>query len=439
MTSTVQTSPGFTREAFEAFLAAREEPAWLGDLRREGWEHFEAAELPQRRGEEWARTDLRGLKLDQFALGPAAPEAADRVRPLLSAGVELAGEAVSANGHGVRARLDGELARRGVVFGDLDRLAGERQDVLRPHLEARVVDPRYDKFSALSAALWSGGQVLYVPRGVTIDRPLHMLSALAPGGSDVSRSLVVLEEGAEATVLAETASSDAEAAGLHCGTIELIVKPGARLRYVNLQNWGSGVWHFAHQRAHLGRAGAVQWTIGALGGRLAKVNQHVELAGEDAEAQVNGVMFTQGRQHLAYHTLQHHSHPYCRSDLLYKGALQDKSRLVWRGMIHVEPDAQRTDGYQRNDNLLLSDTARVDSIPGLEIQADDVRCTHGATLGRVDDELLFYAQSRGLTRREAARMIVGGFFQQVFDRITIESVRHALAEAIGRRVREFES
>ncbi len=181
----------------------------------------------------------------------------------------------------------------------------------------------------------------------------------------------------------------------------------------------------------------LQWTIGALGARLAKVNQHVALVGPGAQTQVNGVMFTEGKQHLAYHTLQHHEAPNCKSDLRYKGALQDKSRVVWRGMIKVDPDAQRTDGYQRNDNLMLSEEARADSIPGLEIEADDVRCTHGATTGRVDDEQIFYCLTRGLTREEAIRTIVTGFFQEVFDRITIDSVRDALGQAIGRRVREF--
>ncbi len=149
-------------------------------------------------------------------------------------------------------------------------------------------------------------------------------------------------------------------------------------------------------------------------------------------------MFTEGTQHLSYHTLQHHQAPDCRSDFLYKAALQDKSRTVWRGMIKVDKQAQKTDGYQRNDNLLLSNTARADSIPGLEIEADDVRCTHGSTTGRVNDEMIFYAQCRGFTRQEAIRMIVTGFFQQIFDRITIESVRDALGLAISRRVREYE-
>jgi Fe-S cluster assembly protein SufD len=171
---------------------------------------------------------------------------------------------------------------------------------------------------------------------------------------------------------------------------------------------------------------------------LAKVNQQVALVGAGAECQVNGVMFTEGTQHLSYHTLQHHRAPHGRSDFLYKAALQDRSRTVWRGMIKVDPGAQKTDGYQRNDNLLLSGNARADSIPGLEIEADDVRCTHGSTSGRVDEELIFYAQCRGFTRKEAIRAIVTGFFQQIFDRITIESVRDALGHAIARRVREYE-
>jgi Fe-S cluster assembly protein SufD len=175
-----------------------------------------------------------------------------------------------------------------------------------------------------------------------------------------------------------------------------------------------------------------------MGSRLSKVNQHVELVGEGASVQVNGVLFTEGKQHLNYNTLQHHRAPCCNSDFLYKAALQDKSRTVWRGMIKVDADAQRTDGYQRNDNLLLSGNARADSIPGLEIEADDVRCTHGSTSGRVDEELIFYAQCRGFTRKEAIRAIVTGFFQQIFDRITIETVRDALGHAIARRVREYE-
>jgi Fe-S cluster assembly protein SufD len=312
---------------------------------------------------------------------------------------------------------------------------GER---LRPFLQRRIVNPYHDKFAALQAACWSGGHVLYVPRGVVIELPLHVFSALTDDGVDFGRTLVVLEDGAEATVLAETASRSETSGGFHCGATEILVGRGANLRFVNLQDWGRGVWHFAQQRALVGRDATLQWTIAALGSRLSKVNQHVSLVGEGASCQVNGVLFTEGKQHLTYHTLQHHEARHCQSDFLYKAALQDRSRTVWRGMIKVDPDAQKTDGYQRNDNLLLSDQSRADSIPGLEIEADDVRCTHGSTTGKVDEELIFYAMTRGFTRREAVRMIVSGFFQQIFDRITIESVRDALGQAIAARVREYQ-
>ncbi len=387
------------------------------------------------------RTDIRLFKLEQFGFpeAGAAESVSNNELPhaLLAAGVDLGGHVTSLDSRPASASLAESWAKRGVLFGSLDELVVEHADLLRPYFERKVVDPNKDKFSALHAAAWCGGTLLYVPKGVRIDEPLHSLSALSNGGVDLNKTLVILAEGAEATMLSETASTSPDGRGFHCGSIELVVEQAARLRYVNLQNWGHEVWHFAHQKAHVGREGRLQWTIGALGARLAKVNQHVAMIGPDAEVQVNGVMFTEGRQHLSYHTHQHHQAPYCKSDLLYKVALQDRSRTVWRGMIKVDRDAQRTDGYQRNDNLMLSRDARADSIPGLEIEADDVRCTHGSTSGRVDEEQLFYAMTRGYTRREAVRMIVAGFFQQVFDRITIESVRDALGESIGRRVSDI--
>ncbi len=341
------------------------------------------------------RTDVRLLRLDRFGFPPVPAADAPVPDALLSHGVDLAGRTATLDSHLVAAELADDLKRQGVIFESLDTAVNTHGDLLKPHLSSRVVNFAADKFSALHAAWWSGGTVLYVPRGVSISRPLHMLSALSSGGTDLGHTLVVLEEGSEATLLAETASTTAGSPGLHLGAIELIVGAGARLRYVNLQNWSSGVWHFAHQRGVLHRDARLQWTIAALGAKLAKVNQHVALAGVGAETQVNGVMFTEGKQHLSYHTLQHHQAPHCKSDLLYKAALHDESRTVWRGMIKVDRDAQKTDGYQRNDNLILSDHARSDSIPGLEIEADDVRCTHGSTAGRVDDEQIFYAARVG--------------------------------------------
>jgi Fe-S cluster assembly protein SufD len=432
-----QSATGFNQEVFDSFLAGRDEPGWLTDRRVAAWEQFQSLGMPSTRDEEWMRTDIRLFKFERFT--PFADVEVPTLQPtgLLAEGVQLAGHTLSLDSRSQESEIAADWSKKGVLFGSLDSLISEHGDLLRPYIERQLVSPNKDKFAALNAALWSGGTLLFVPKGVSIADPFHSLSTLTAGGVDLGKTLVILQDGAEATLLSETASFDHEGEGLHCGSIELIVEKGARLRYVNLQNWGSGVWHFAHQMGHVAQNAGLQWTIGALGSRLAKVNQHVALTGQDAEAQVNGVMFTQGKQHLCYNTHQHHKAAHCRSDLLYKAALQDKSRTVWRGMIKVDEGAQRTDAYQRNDNLMLSRDARADSIPGLEIEADDVRCTHGSTSGRVDDQQLFYAMTRGYTRKEAVRMIVEGFFQQVFDRITIESVREALGEAIGRRVRDI--
>lgn len=429
----------FSPEAFQKFVDGRNEPEWLTELRRSAYETFTSKAWPSRKEEEWMRTDIRGFKLDRFPLPGSDQEIpADLPTGLLSAGVEVGGRIVSYNGRTVRSELSDELKAQGVIYGSIAEVAASHEDLLRKFLFQNEFDPHFDRFSALHASFFSCGQVLYVPKGVCVREPLYALSILGENGSDFGHNLVILEDGAEATMLSETASLDQSAHGLHCGAIDLVAGSGANLRYVNLQNWGQGVWHFAQQKAQLGRDAHLLWTLGALGSRLAKVNQHVVMAGEGADCEVNGVMFTEAKQHLSYHTLQHHKAPSCRSNFLYKAALQDHSRTVWRGMIKVDTKAQKTDGYQRNDNLLLTEHSRADSIPGLEIEADDVRCTHGATTGRVDDEQVFYAQCRGFTRNEAVRLIVTGFFQQVFDRISLTTVRDALSEAIARRVRNYD-
>ncbi len=439
MTVVASSKGGFSTDAFQAFAGGRAEPEWLNRLRLEHWRAFEGMEWPSRSDEEWIRTDIRQFKLQDYALpGSGSVASADAgFAPLLSSGVALGGQAITVDSKTCMSQLASKWQSKGVIFGGLDELVSEHGDLIQRHLFARAFDPGFDRFAALHAACWSGGHFLYVPRNVTVDEPLHLLSAMSAGRVDLGHTLLILEEGAEATVLSETASREATDGGLHCGGLEVIQGPGSRLRLVSLQNWGHGVWNFAQQKAVLGRGANLQWTIAAIGSRLSKVNQHVDLAGKNAECQVNGVLFAEDKQHISYHTLQHHMAANCHSDFLYKAALQDKARTVWRGMIKVDQTAQKTDGYQRNDNLLLSTSARADSIPGLEIEADDVRCTHGSTTGKVNEELIFYAQARGFTRKEATRMIVSGFFQQIFDRIAIESVRDALGEAISRRVREY--
>ncbi len=255
---------GFTSASFAAFLESRDEPGWLLDQRRAAWTTFESLPMPSRNDEEWMRTDLRTFHLDRFGPPEQAAPGGELPEALLSRGVDLAGSTVALDSRPVAAQLDARWSERGVLFGSLDELVLEHGELIKPHL-FRAMKVGYDKFSALHAACWSGGSLLYVPRGVKIDKPFHTLSALSDGGVDFGHILVILEEGAEATVLSEAAGASASGTGLHCGGIELIVGPEAKLQYVNLQNWGHGVWHFAHQKGLVDRDAGLQWTIGALG------------------------------------------------------------------------------------------------------------------------------------------------------------------------------
>ena len=275
---------GFTQDAFDAFLAARDEPAWLIDLRRKAWQRFLELPMPSVRDEEWMRTDIRLFKLDRFSL-PDPSTHRTQSRESAARAVGRGRRAGRADGErrqplGARANSIRSWRSKGVLFGSLDALVAEHGDLLRPFFERRVVDPFKDKFSALQRGLLvAAARCSTCPRACASTSRCIRSRRSADGGVDLGKTLVILETGAEATLLSETASTIADGGGLHCGSIELIVEQGARLRYVNLQNWGHEVWHFAHQKAHVGREGRLQWTIGALGARLAKVNQHVAMTG----------------------------------------------------------------------------------------------------------------------------------------------------------------
>lgn len=434
METTVALPASFDERAFELFVESREEPGWIIDLRRRAFDRYREQFSVPLDPEEWKRVDLRTFRPDTYALQPAG-QSSTPIETLLRDRAAFAGQTTHLDGHCTQSTLDESLTRQGVLFGDLNRLLRDHRDLLEPHLMTRAVLPESDRFSAWHAAFFTGGTLLYVPRNVEVTEPLHSLIALCqPGAADFSHTLVVLEEGASATLLEETASIEEQTTGLHVGAVELLVGPRSRLRYIQLQNWNEQTWHFAHQAGRVARAASLQWTVAGLGSRLAHIHQEVSLDGRGAAAQVNGVTFATDRQRLSYHTQQTHNTADTTSDLLYKQVLRDHSRLVWRGMIRVEPEAQKTDGYQRCDALLLSPTCRNDAIPGLEIEADDVRCTHGATSGRVDEEQIFYCMSRGMSRFEAMHMIVEGFFHSVYDRIELDAVRQTLSQAVERKL-----
>jgi len=434
-TPNLSRSEGFDATAFEQFVASRCEPAWVTDLRRRSFEAYRNLLVKELDPEEWKRIDIRAFRPERFAIQEAAPAETAAFGTLLADRADFAGVVSHVDGFCTRSTLSESLAAKGVLFGNLSDLIQTHGDVLKPHLMTSAVIPEADRFAAWHGAFWTGGAVLYVPRNVQVSEPLYSLIGLvAEGAADLSHTLVILEQGASATLLEETSSASTTAAGVHVGAVELLLAARSNLRYVQLQNWNEKTWHFGHQGGRVQADASLQWTLAGLGSKLAHIHQEVFLDGKGSTAQVNGVTFATQKQLISYYTQQTHNAANTTSDLLYKDVVRDTARCVWRGMIKVAKDAQKSDGYQRNDGLLLSDTCRVDAIPGLEIEADDVRCTHGATAGRVDEEQLFYGMCRGLTRSEAMHMIVTGFFQRVYDRIPVEIVRETLGQAVERKL-----
>ena len=247
-------------------------------------------------------------------------------------------------------------------------------------------------------------------------------------------TVIALGARSRATVIEELLSETGQGAAFHNGSTEAFVGPDAKLILASLQDWGRNIFHYSNQRARVGRGGELQWIQTVLGARMVKTNSYFSMVGPGAQVFVHGFMFGDQRQHFDVHTLQKHLSDHTTSDLLIKGCLKDRARSVYQGLIQVAEGAQRTDAYQANRNLLLSDTARADSIPGLEILANDVRCTHGATIGTVDEEQLHYLRTRGLPRAEAERLVVEGFFVPVLDRIPLESVREQLRGSIRHKL-----
>jgi Fe-S cluster assembly protein SufD len=308
----------------------------------------------------------------------------------------------------------------------------EHPELVRKHFMTEGVRVDEGKFAALHGAFWRGGIFLYVPRGVKAP-PMHT-ALWSNSGKTYSHTLVVLEEGAEAVLIDEYASANGSGQALHNGAVELLVRDAANLVYVSLQDFGNNMWQFNHERGRVGRDAKLDWVISVMGSGLTKAFQTVELDGQGSWARMSGLFFASRRQHFDLDTQQNHNAPDSVSDLLYKGALKDRARSVWQGMIKALPDSQRIDGFQANRNLLLGKTARADSIPGLEIEADDVRCTHASTVGQIDQEHVFYLMARGIPRHEATQMVVEGFFAPVMERIPFDGVRQRIAAQIVERV-----
>jgi Fe-S cluster assembly protein SufD len=306
---------------------------------------------------------------------------------------------------------------------------------VQQYFMTQAVPADFGKFQALHAALWQTGTFLYVPAGVTVALPFRSFG-LQPGSGTAlfTHSLVVVDEGAEAFFVDAFQSDTADSASFTSAVVELFLNDDAKLRYVQVQDWGRHVWNFMTQRAILGKDAELKSLEVTLGSRFTKNSIGSHLRGENALAEMLGIYFGDQKQFFDHHTWQLHESPYATSDLEFKGALKEGARSVYSGLIKVEEGAQKTDAFQQNRNLVLDRTSRADSIPNLEIAANDVRCTHGATVSQVEEEHIFYLQARGIPRTEAQKLVVEGFFRPVIDRIPVEEIQDFLQSAIARKV-----
>ena len=427
-TKTASPNGGFTADLFAAHLAALGHlPKWWLDLKRDAWNRFIALPLPKRTDELWRFSNVAGVQLDGF--GPAAAGPAPSTELSTFDFARSARLAFSNNRLASAPLLPGDLAARGVIFASLEEALTKHADLVRRYFQAQAADLGADKFAALNTALTGGGAFLYVPRGVEISAPFVAVHAAGTGGSVFPHTIVVAEDNARVTLVELFLSAD-ETAAFASGVNDLHAGPGAQITYIGAQNWSRSSLAFQSNSIAVQRDARVVSLNVHLGGRQARHESHSRLQGPGAHSEMLALTVAQDAQEFDQRTLQTHQAPHTSSNLLYKNALLDKARTIFSGLIVVEPDAQKTDAYQSNRNLVLSPDAEANSLPGLEIQANDVRCTHGATTGHVDEEQLFYLESRGIHPATGRELLVFGFFEEVLGKLENEELRAALRELI---------
>jgi Fe-S cluster assembly protein SufD len=430
----------FGRDQLEILTAARDEASWLRERRAAAYEVFASEPMPDTRPEAWRYTAIRDL-LDLEKL-----ELAEERRPVSDAGElgaalaarvaasEAPGRVVQVDASVVLRELSEELRGQGVILTSLEQAAREHPELVRDRLGGTVT-PEEGKFAAMNGAFWTGGVFLHVPEGVRVEVPLRLYRWMTSGGTAAfGRVLVVAGRDSSVAVVEELGSADFDARTFSLGALEIYAEENARVHYIALQRYGSGVAHLATERVSAGRDARVTTLALALGSDVTRVDAQCALRSPGSHVDLLGLYIAQGTQHIDYETLQDHVSPHASSNLLFKGALFEKGRSVFRGLIRVHPNAQRTDAYQTNRNLIMGSEARADSLPNLEIAADDVRCSHAATVGQLDEEEIFYLLSRGIPKHEAIRLVIFGFFGEVLDQLELKEVRQELVDAIERKL-----
>ncbi len=417
------------------------EPVWLGERRMEAWGIYERTPMPTTKLEEWRYTDLsKKLDLSTFRRSdaeavPDDPEVwPERLRATMEEDREASGHIVVIDGHVAHTDIAPSLAAQGVILRSMHGAIEDHPDLVRDHLGS-VLPAGDGKFEALNMALWADGIFLYVPSDVRMDLPIRVTRWVSESATAYfTRVLIVAEHHSQVSYVDEIVSDDFEVQTFTSTAVEIVAREGALVQYVAVQRLGAGAFHQSVQRTVASRDATVDTLNVGLGASVSRVDLNAQLLGPGASSEMLGLYFGDGDQHFDFNTSQDHVEPNTSSDLLYKGALDGNSRSVFRGIIHVHPGAQRTDAYQTNRNLLLSPGARADSLPNLEIEADDVKCSHAATVGQLDAEAKFYLMSRGLDRVQAERLVVLGFLGEVLARLPLGGVVEKVTRVIEQKL-----
>jgi Fe-S cluster assembly protein SufD len=426
-------------EAVDALADYYDEPRWMRDARHDAWALYAEMDWPHPKAEAWRRVPLRRYPLEdrKVRIAPQPVHQLDELPPCwvdpLAPESHVGGLLVHRNGAVSYNKTKADAAFQDVTFTDLHQALHTHGELIRRYwMQGRTARPDFNRFAALNGALWHGGTFVHVPASVRLAQPLQSLIGYDDeGGIGLHHTLVIAERGSRVTLLQDRRSYES-VPQLNAEIVEIYAEEGAWVRYASLQHWGEQRYTVSVQNVELARDTRLIWAGGSLGGRATKEFLRTDLTAPDAHAEMLGFTFAAGDQYVDQSTYQHHQVEQAYSDLLYRNVLRDQARTVFYGMIRVEPDAQGTEGYQANNNLLLDD-ARAHAIPGLEIIANDVVCSHGATVSRLDDEQLFYLRARGIPRAQAEHLIVRGFLRSIISRMPLACIRDRLDEEISHR------
>ena len=435
----------FDHSVMQQTSQSLQEPEWAFARRQEAWNLFQSTPLPTRSDEGWRRTDVSGLNLSEME-PPALTalrrplsqdnQVREQLNSMLTKSDNAAGRLIEVDGQPFEEMVSDELIKQGVIVTDLGTAIRRYESLIRDHFDRTPYEITDRKFTSLAQTFWTGGKFIYVPDNVEVKLPIEMHSSILSGNAVFPRLLVIVGKNSKVALLDEFVSPDAKHQSLSSATTEIFLGEGADVRYVLLNRWGENVYHFHHQRTVLGKDAHLKTLTIGLGSHLTKATIEAFLNAQGSSSDMLGLVFGTGNQHFDHHTVQFHKVGQTLSDLLFKTALDDKAHSVYSGLIRIEKDAQRSNAYQANRNLLLSKDTQADSIPNLEIHANDVRCSHGATVAPIDPEYIFYLMSRGIPEVDAKRLVVEGWFEQVLDRADIPALRELVSEQIAAKIRK---